>query len=224
MLKVYKRTIEICVPISFFLFGFAYSFNLLQLHFLTNWLIGVGSSLIVVVITTYLQYKREKDNSLSEICSAVDKTLDQMFFILMKGYSDDCEKEYAEIERNLKIISKLSSDDLFLFSRKNDTRYEKLGKLAKRMLIMASSPDETEKKLVRVVCKKYYISLATKAIAISKYDFEKEYYTNRINILDSIEKIKGSLAVYGSEDEYYQSRFGFSLESIRASRKEILNR
>ena len=142
----------------------------------------------------------------------------------MKGYSDDCEKDYAEIERNLKIISKLSTDDLFLFSRRKDTRFEKLGKLAKRMLLVTSSPDEIGKKLVRVVCKKYYIILAKKAIAISKYDFEKEDYQHRIDLLDRIETIKGALSVYESEDEYYQSTYGFSLKSIRDKVKKDKNK
>lgn len=207
MLKVYKRTIELCALLVVFFFSFAFSFYFLDFNFLANWLIGVGSSLIVVVITTYIQYQREKDNRISMITGAVDEILFQMQMIFIKGYSEDCERDYSEIQKKLNIIRKLSTGDLCLFSKRKDMGYERLGNLANRMLVIASGTDNVEKKIVRTINKKYFISLAKSAKGISKYDFEKEDYQHRIDFLTKIEKIRGPIVVYGTKEEYYQSYF-----------------
>ena len=204
MINLYKNTIIICG----FLAGMLYGLSLVLYNYkdtiLVNYMIGIGSSLIVVIITTYIQYRREKERRISKIEDAIRDILFKMELIFVKGYCDDYENDYSEIAKKLSIIEKLSTDDLYLFPRRNKSPYEELAKLTKRILLVSSASDNVEKRIVRIVSKKYYIGLARKAMKISKYRFEKDMYLSSIERLKTIEKTRGSLTIYESQEDRFK--------------------
>jgi len=215
MINLYKNTILICGILAGMLYGFSSILYNYKETILVSYMIGIGSSLIVVIITTYIQYRREKEKRLSEIEDAIHDILFKMELIFVKGYCDDYENDYSEIAKKLSIIEKLSTDDLYLFPKRKETHYGSLAKLAKRMLIVSSVPDKIEKRVTRIVNKKYYIGLAKRAAKISKYSFEKEYYLSYVETLHRIEKIRGNLTIYESKEDRYS-------EYLRRNRNDQL--
>ena len=74
MVKLYKRTIIASIGAALFFFVVSVVCEFLKFEhfgFAQNYCIGITCSLVVVVITSWLQYKHEHDRLFAEYCAAV---------------------------------------------------------------------------------------------------------------------------------------------------------
>ena len=79
MLKLYKRTIIVSIWIFIILLTSSVTLKILfpnndTISFLQNYIIGITCSILVVIITTFLQYKSEYEKVMSEFTSVLRKT------------------------------------------------------------------------------------------------------------------------------------------------------
>lgn len=190
MIGIYKKTITLCVILLWFSFLLSLCLYMLHSSFLINYFIGIGSSAIVVMATTYLQYRREQYNRYIELDSAIYDLLTNMFFLLSRGYSDDPEKDYTELEKSMNTIAKLSTEDMKLFTKIEDTPFSDMAQLARRLITVSSGADSVEIGLDRLIKKQYYVEIIENAIRISRYDFEKESYESKLKMINEIERIR----------------------------------
>ena len=80
MLKLYKRTIIVSIWIFIILLTSSVTLKILfpnndTISFLQNYIIGITCSILVVIITTFLQYKSEYEKVMSEFTSVLRQAI-----------------------------------------------------------------------------------------------------------------------------------------------------
>lgn len=102
-MKLYKTTLiwSIVVLCVFVILSFVFEFTFLSkiniISFLSDYMIGVACSIVVVIITTFLQFKYEQRNLLNSILSDVRFFL---FHFLLAAMSFDPKEEAPEALHN----------------------------------------------------------------------------------------------------------------------------
>lgn len=109
MLKLYKRTIIVSIWIFIILLTISIALKIFIpendiISFIQNYIIGITCSILVVIITTFLQYKSEYERVMSEFTSI----LRQLILNLLVALSYQ-EKDAAELLCK-EIIDKIKED------------------------------------------------------------------------------------------------------------------
>ena len=128
MVKLYRRTIIASIGAALFFFAISVVCEMWHFEhyaFVQNYCIGIACSLVVVVITSQLQYKHEHNKLLAEYCTAVREmisVLGQAFC----GYEDSqisdkfCEMMCEKVKVALDAYEKIDKELIwFLKERQN---------------------------------------------------------------------------------------------------------
>ena len=126
MVKLYKRTVIASVGAALFFFAISVVCEMWHFEhyaFVQNYCIGIACSLVVVVITSQLQYKHEHNKLLAEYCTAVREmisVLGQAFC----GYEDSqisdkfCEMMCEKVKVTLDAYEKIDKELIWFFKGK----------------------------------------------------------------------------------------------------------
>ena len=126
MVKLYKRTIIASIGAALFFFAISVICEMWHFEhyaFVQNYCIGIACSLVVVVITSQLQYKHEHNKLLAEYCAAVREmisVLGQAFC----GYGDSqisdkfCEMMCEKVKAALDAYEKTDKELIWFFKGK----------------------------------------------------------------------------------------------------------
>lgn len=126
MVKLYKRTIIASIGAALFFFAISVICEMWHFEhyaFVQNYCIGIACSLVVVVITSQLQYKHEHNKLLAEYCAAVREmisVLGQAFC----GYEDSqisdkfCEMMCERVKAALDAYEKTDKELIWFFKGK----------------------------------------------------------------------------------------------------------
>lgn len=126
MVKLYRRTIIASIGAALFLFAISVVCEMWHFEhyaFVQNYCIGIACSLVVVVITSQLQYKHEHNKLLAEYCTAVREiisVLGQAFC----GYEDSqisdkfCEMMCEKVKTALDAYEKTDKELIWFFKGK----------------------------------------------------------------------------------------------------------
>ena len=126
MVKLYKRTIIASIGAALFFFAISVICEMWHFEhyaFVQNYCIGIVCSLVVVVITSQLQYKHEHNKLLAEYCAAVREmisVLGQAFC----GYEDSqisdkfCEMMCEKVKAALDAYEKTDKELIWFFKGK----------------------------------------------------------------------------------------------------------
>ncbi len=155
-MKLYKSTLIIsifvliiCVLLSFY---FEFCTKRTQLiSFSINYLVGIACSIVVVIITTYLQFKFEQRKILSSLLSELRFLFFHLLMAAMSLNSDEAVPEtlwkyhYDEVYAGIKkTSSEISQIEWIWFPKKNETK--KLHTtIIKLLMDMVKSSDKSEK-------------------------------------------------------------------------------
>lgn len=210
MLELYKRIILSSIGISIFCFSLAFCSYLLRLQFIMNCAIGIGSSLLVVIITTYIQFKSQRERIVDEIINGIEAVLSKEYSLLVKGFSNNPDMDYSELSKSIRTIAVLSQKDLFILSRKKNKPFEMLSELIDRLELLCAKTLDNGERLSALLCKKYYVGLAKSAIRICKYDFQKTDFQSRIDELRIIES-RHPIEFFPNFEEYKKKRVDASI-------------
>lgn len=109
MLKLYKRTIIVSIWIFIIFLMFSIILKILYsnsdiISFVQNYIIGITCSILVVIITTFLQYKSEHERVMSEFVSTLRR------LILNLSVALSYQEENVEERFCREIIEKIKSD------------------------------------------------------------------------------------------------------------------
>lgn len=93
-MKVYKRTIYISLLITTLLAICSVCLNSYDnrwANFTVNWCVGVDCSLIVVILTTFIQFKAEQKQAIKELGSCVSRLLfhNQIYGVIFEESTDE---------------------------------------------------------------------------------------------------------------------------------------
>ena len=134
MLKLYKRTIIVSIWIFIILLTSSVTLKILfpnndTISFLQNYIIGITCSILVVIITTFLQYKSEYEKVMSEFTSVLRQAILNLT-VALSYQEKNVEEKFCR-----RIIEKIKDDfDKFnqlnqsfcCFSKKNHQKYVSL--------------------------------------------------------------------------------------------------
>lgn len=172
MLKLYKRTIIVSIWIFAIFLTSSIILKVLvrdndTISFLQNYIIGITCSILVVIITTLLQYKSEYEKVMSEFIS----TLRQLILSLSVAFSyqeEDVEEIYCReiIEKIKDECDKLNQLNkiFYCFNRKIRQRHIELVKIIIKLYIplLDNSNDSYYDVLKEKIDYPTYIELAQK--------------------------------------------------------------
>lgn len=126
-MKLYKNTVIISIIVFFVcvflsvIFAFTCISDFEIINFLNDYMIGIACSVIVVIITTFLQFKYEQRKALKNILSDIRFLLFQFLLVALSLDSEDDVPDnlwrhyYDEIYNGIsKISSELSNIEWFL--------------------------------------------------------------------------------------------------------------
>lgn len=108
-MRVYKKTLIVSIVVCFILAVLSVILNFWSdfkwISFVVNWCVGIACSIVVVIITTYIQYKAEKYKITIEMATAILAWLSK--FYSLKDLLDKSNENIAmtESEKWQKIIS-----------------------------------------------------------------------------------------------------------------------
>ena len=155
-MKLYKNTLItsiivffICVILSF-IFGLTCVAELKIVQIITDYLIGIACSVVVVIITTFLQFKYEQKKLLNSVLSDIQFLL---FYYLLVVYSLSPDEEtpakmwehyYDEIYNGVRKIS-LDILNIEWFSCKKSKTTKKVNKAILQLMISLVKCTNTEK-------------------------------------------------------------------------------
>ena len=175
MVKLYKRTItaSIVAAVVFFVISVICEFwNFNHYAFMQNYCVGIACSLVVVIITSLLQYKHEQSKLFAEYCTAVREmvsVLGQAFC----GYEDSqlgdklCESLCNKIHAAFDTYDKCDKE-LIWFSKRKAKLQNAVLKNYRRLYIDFYADFYRSKRIafVRLRFHKDYIPLVDSALAL----------------------------------------------------------
>lgn len=184
MLKLYKRTIIVSVWIFVILLTISIALKIFIpendiISFIQNYIIGITCSILVVIITTFLQYKSEYERVMSEFTSI----LRQLILNLLVALSYQ-EKDAAELLCK-EIIDKIKEDcdklnqlnkSFCCFNKKLYQKYVELAKIIYKLYIpiLSNSNDSYYDMLKDKIDYPTYIELAQKSYEFIDDDVNKK--------------------------------------------------
>ena len=119
MLKLYKRTIIVSIWIFIILLTSSVTLKILfpnndTISFLQNYIIGITCSILVVIITTFLQYKSEYEKVMSEFTSVLRQAILNLTVALSYQEKNVEEKFCRRIIEKIKDIFFAKNKKVFL--------------------------------------------------------------------------------------------------------------
>lgn len=119
MLKLYKRTIIVSIWIFVILLTSSVILKILfpnndTISFLQNYIIGITCSILVVIITTFLQYKSEYEKVMSEFTSVLRQSILNLT-VALSYQEKNVEEKFCR-----RIIEKIK-DDFGKFNQLNQS-------------------------------------------------------------------------------------------------------
>lgn len=184
MLKLYKRTIIVSIWIFIILLTISIALKIFIpendiISFIQNYIIGITCSILVVIITTFLQYKSEYERVMSEFTSI----LRQLILNLLVALSYQ-EKDAAELLCK-EIIDKIKEDcdklnqlnkSFCCFNKKLYQKYVELVKIIYKLYIpiLSNSNDSYYDMLQGKIDYPTYIELAQKSYEFIDDDVNKK--------------------------------------------------
>ena len=142
MLKLYRKTYicSIGAAIMFFVASIAFEMSTLsRAAFAVNYCTGIACSLVVVIITSYLQYKHEQTEIFAEYSTAL-RELISLLGQAFCGYDTNdisdkfCESRCAEINKAFDAYFKLD-EELLWIARKKVNQQRNVLKSAQKLYI-----------------------------------------------------------------------------------------
>lgn len=184
-MKLYKNTLItsiivffICVILSF-IFGLTCVAEFKIVQIITDYLIGIACSVVVVIITTFLQFKYEQKKLVNSVLSETQFLLFYYLLVVCSLYPDEetpkktWEHYYDEIYDAVKKIS-LEISNIEWFSCKKSKAINKIQQSVLQLMI---------------------------DIAKSSANDKKDGLVNSIDI-DCFKNIKDNVLLVANEDEY----------------------
>ena len=143
MLKLYKRTIIVSIWIFVILLTSSVILKILfpnndTISFLQNYIIGITCSILVVIITTFLQYKSEYEKVMSAFTSVLRQSILNLT-VALSYQEKNVEEKFCR-----RIIEKIKDDfgkfnqlnqSFCCFSKKNHQKYMELAKIILKLYI-----------------------------------------------------------------------------------------
>lgn len=184
-MKLYKNTliISVVVFVACFLLSLVFEFTCLSelniVSFLSDYIIGIACSIVVVIITTFLQFKYEQRKILYSILSDVQFLFFDYLLIVLSLDPDEKTPEklwqyyYDKVYDGVKRISSQLSDIEWFSKKKTKTA----GNLQKAVLQVR--------------------------INLSKRSNQKEYGLLYIDDISSLDVIKDSALELAKSNEYF---------------------
>ena len=202
-MKLYKNTLIIsiivflfCVLLSF-AFGLTYIAQYKITQIITDYLIGIACSVIVVIITTFLQFKYEQKRTLIHILSDM-----HLFFwgFLLVAYSLDPDEETP--------------------SKVWDYNYDKIYEVANKIISDLSNIEWFSKRKTKLAMK-LQVSIMQVVLDITKFDSDKK--DRLVNVFDtsSLEEIKDYTIQLIEDDKKEIERFNKDYQKIQDTLKEL---
>lgn len=148
-MKLYKKTLFICTGIFIgclllsVLFKFTCLGEIELFQFIKDYMIGISCSIIVVIITTYVQFKFEQRKVLNEILTNIQFFYFRYLLIVMSLDPEEhvppkiWEHYYDEIHRDIKQITR-GLQEIEWFSKKKEKAITELHRNFLRLLIAMS--------------------------------------------------------------------------------------
>lgn len=184
MMKLYKKTIIVTrvMLICFFILSVLCEFfEFAHEAIIQSYASGIACSLIVVIVTTYLQFKHEQARLLDEIASSLNSFFFHRYYAVNallsnKVYADELwEHLYDEIETSIQEVSDKSRKMCFFNKEMSSKVIELCGRM---QLIQADCLDveykSTKKTLEKIVYNDNIGRIEELALAIEKEGFYKE--------------------------------------------------
>ena len=204
-LKLYKNTLKIsvivfcaCVLLSI-VFQFTFSSQLKIVPFLSDYAVGIACSIIVVIVTTLLQFKYEQKKLLNSILSDIHFfLLDYLLIVMSLDPSEETpnklwEYYYDRVCEEMKSVSPKLSDIEWL--RRNKTKI--VENLQKSILCVrvefAKSLDNTKKdNLLYVLDTTLLKEIKDNALLLAEFNeyYAKEITKNYEKIQEELNKLK----------------------------------
>lgn len=184
MLKLYKRTIIVSIWIFIILLTSSVTLKILfpnndTISFLQNYIIGITCSILVVIITTFLQYKSEYEKVMSEFTSVLRQAILNLT-VALSYQEKNVEEKFCR-----RIIEKIKDDfgkfnqlnqSFCCFSKKNHQKYVELAKIILKLYV--SLIVDSEKPYYDMIKEKIdyptYIELAQKTNEFISDDINKK--------------------------------------------------
>lgn len=193
MLKLYKRTIIVSIWIFAVFLISSIILRILvpdndTISFLQNYIIGITCSILVVIITTILQYKSEYERIMSDLISTLRRLILSLSVALFYQ-EENVEEVYCReiIEKIKDECDKLNqlNQTFYCFSKKNRQKHNELVKIFIKLYIplLDSSKHSYYDMLNEKIDYSTYIKLAQKT---------KEFIDDNINKKMIDELIKGA--------------------------------
>lgn len=206
MLKLYKRTIIVSIWIFLILFVSSIILKIVfprddTISFLQNYIIGITCSILVVIITTFLQYKSEYEKAIAEI-TTVSRQLLLNLWVALSYQEKNVEEIYCEnIIKNIKEdCDKLNqiNKSFCCFRKKIFNKYLELAKIVLKLYLpLISNSDDSHYDMIKKnINYPIYIELAQKINGFIDDDLNKQIIDELIKdahqILEEKKHIKKS--------------------------------
>lgn len=198
-MKLYKKTLVISYIIFFIVLAISVVIELLNLNlrwldFFKNYSTGIACSIIVVIVTTYLQFKHEREKKLNEISSKIGMFFFKYIILIISLYPEEQttkveHKRYYDEFHNItyEIIKELFEITWFS-KRKNKLAYDLQTDFMRLYLDMSIDLDKPKKFAIESIANSSLIdNILEKTLLFVKNEYEKE------KILKDAQKAKSYL-------------------------------
>lgn len=184
MLKLYKRTIIVSVWIFIILLTISVVLKIFipgndTISFIQNYIIGITCSILVVIITTFLQYKSEYERVMSEFTSILRQLILNLLVALSYQEKDAdewlCKEIVDKIKEDCDKLNQLNKS-FCCFNKKLYQKYVELVKIIYKLYIpiLSNSDDSNYEMLKEKIDYPTYIELAQKSYEFIDDDVNKK--------------------------------------------------
>ena len=192
-MKLYKNTLKYSVVVFFacvflsFVFEFACLSKVNIVSFLSDYMIGIACSIIVVIITTYLQFKYEQEKTLKSILSDVQFFFFNYLLIILSLDPDEetpdklWEYYYDETYNGIKkISSELSNLEWFSKTKSKISGELQIAVLSIMVDMIKSSGRNNREGLSQIIDNPMLHIVKDKAILLAgSHEYYKEEIINK---------------------------------------------
>ncbi len=184
MLKLYKRTIIVSIWIFIILLTISVVLKIFipgndTISFIQNYIIGITCSILVVIITTFLQYKSEYERVMSEFTSILRQLILNLLVALSYQEKDAdewlCKEIIDKIKEDCDKLNQLNKS-FCCFNKKLYQKYVELVKIIYKLYIpiLSNSDDSNYDMLKEKIDYPTYIELAQKSYEFIDDDVNKK--------------------------------------------------
>lgn len=185
-MKLYKKTLVISYIIFFIVFAVSIiiellNFNLKGLALLKDYSTGIACSIIVVIVTTYLQFKHEQEKKLSEISSKIGTFFFKYTILILSLYPEEQTREveykryYDEFHDNTYEIVKELFEITWFSKRKNKLAQDLQTDFIRFYLDMSIGLDKPPKVAIESIVNSSLVdNILNKTLSFVKNEYDKE--------------------------------------------------